>query len=122
MTPAERYADNRAIVLYALLDRDLDAFLTEMRESSDRTLDSLAQMLTAANPKHSASTRDLNAIGAGLVEREQANRVVAIRAVARAWDYPYANEIGDRASAAVACDWLIERGCHAAALFIGDAR
>ena len=61
-----------AVGLYAVLDRDAMDFIEFVQEADteDEVLWDLYLMLTMENPKHSADTKNLNGIGAGVVQRE----------------------------------------------------
>ena len=61
-----------SVGLYAVLDRDAMDFIefVQEAETDDEVLWDLYLMLTMPNPKHSASTKSLNEIGAGVGQRE----------------------------------------------------
>ena len=61
-----------SVGLYAVLDRDAMDFIEFVQEADtdDEVLWDLYLILTLENPKHSADTKSLNKIGAGVVQRE----------------------------------------------------
>jgi len=72
MTPDEK----RAVVLYAVLDRDPSDFIDMLREpkTTGECLETLHLMFVTPNEKHDSRTRRLNEIGADMVEREMERR------------------------------------------------
>jgi len=60
--------DQRAVGLYAVLARDFEDFIDMCSESTTEVLIMLHKMLTVTNIKHNRDTRELNAIGAELVQ------------------------------------------------------
>ena len=72
-----------AVGLYAVLDRDPMDFIEFVGEADteDEVLWDLYLMLTMENPKHSADTKNLNAIGAGVVQRELDKRGLPLPAM-----------------------------------------
>lgn len=63
--------------LYAVLAYDASDFVDLIIESDTAVLMDLSLMLRLPNPKHDANTRELNAIGAGMVKGVLAKRGVA---------------------------------------------
>jgi len=72
-----------AVGLDAVLDRDAMDFMEFVREADtdDEVLWDLYLMLTMDNPKHSADTKSLNSIGAGVVQRELDKRGLPLPAM-----------------------------------------
>lgn len=62
-------SSGHAVALYAMLARDVTDFIDELAVMPTSTLDTLHLMLTTPNDKHDHDTKELNAIGARLVER-----------------------------------------------------
>jgi len=65
---------HKAVVLYAILARDACDFIEMMREEEILVLETLLEMLTHPNEKHTRDTIELNALGASFVRRELENR------------------------------------------------
>lgn len=59
-----------AVGLYVVLAYDWSDFMDMVPDASDDVLADLHAMLTLANEKHSADTRELNDIGARVVAHE----------------------------------------------------
>jgi hypothetical protein len=76
-------AKTTAVGLYAVLDRDPMDFIEFVQEADtdDEVLWDLYLMLAMDNPKHSADTKNLNGIGASVVQRELDKRGLPLPAM-----------------------------------------
>lgn len=81
--------EKKAVALYAVLDRDACDFIDMVKEAPVGCLKILYAMLSTPNPKHNGGIREVNEIGARIVDREREARLAQLprprRGPAAAW-------------------------------------